>query len=120
MGVLHEFLSYLEEQPDNRSIYVFGAQGQGEGVISENWIRRMETSRNNADRAIALWKRRKAEGKTALRAPERDVQPDFPSEVIAGRLCIPGIYQRSEQGKSLPCGRSGGCREECHRSKRPG
>lgn len=68
MGVLQEFLSYLEEQPDNRSIYVFGAQGQGEGVISENWIRRMETSRNNADRAIALWKRRKAEGKTALRA----------------------------------------------------
>lgn len=68
MGVLQEFLNYLEEQENNGSIYVWGAQGQGGEVISENWIRQMETSRNNADRAIALWKKRKAEGKTALRA----------------------------------------------------
>ena len=68
MGVLQEFLNYLEEQVDNGSIYVWGAQGQGGETISENWIHRMETSRNNADRAIALWKRRKAEGKNALRA----------------------------------------------------
>lgn len=68
MGVLQEFLSYLEEQKKNGSIYVWGAQGQGVETISESWIRRMETSRNNADRAIALWKKRKAEGKAALRA----------------------------------------------------
>ena len=68
MGVLQEFLNYLEEQRNSGSIYVWGAQGQGGETISENWIRRMETSRNNADRAIALWKRRKAEGKDALRA----------------------------------------------------
>ena len=68
MGVLQEFLNYLGEQKDNGSIYVWGAQGQGGETISENWIHRMETSRNNADRAIALWKRRKAEGKNALRA----------------------------------------------------
>ena len=66
--ILQEFLSYLEEQKKNGSIYVWGAQGQGGGVISENWIRRMETSGRNADRAIVLWKRRKAEEKTALRA----------------------------------------------------
>lgn len=68
MAVLQEFLNYLEEQVNNGSIYVWGAQGQGSATISESWIRRMETSRNNADRAIALWKRRKAEGKDALRA----------------------------------------------------
>lgn len=68
MAVLQEFLNYLEEQVDNGSIYVWGAQGQGSETISENWIRRMETSRSNVDRAIALWKRRKAEGKDALRA----------------------------------------------------
>ena len=68
MGVLQEFLNYLEEQKTSGSIYVWGAQGQGVETISESWIRRMETSRNNADRAIALWKKRKAEGKTALRA----------------------------------------------------
>ena len=68
MGVLQEFLSYLEEQKNSGSIYVWGAQGQGGETISENWIRRMETSRNNADRAIALWKKRKAEGKSVLRA----------------------------------------------------
>lgn len=68
MAVLQEFLDYLEEQVNNGSIYVWGAQGQGSETISESWIRRMETSQNNADRAIALWKRRMAEGKNALRA----------------------------------------------------
>lgn len=68
MRILQEFLNYLEEQVKNGSIYVWGAQGQGSETISESWIRRMETSQNNADRAIALWKRRKAEGKDALRA----------------------------------------------------
>lgn len=68
MAVLQEFLSYLEEQVSNGSIYVWGAQGQGSETISESWIRRMETSQNNANRAIALWKRRMAEGKKELRA----------------------------------------------------
>lgn len=68
MGVLQDFLNYLEEQKTNGSIYVWGAQGQGGETISENWIRRMETSRSNADRAIAFWKKRKAEGKNVLRA----------------------------------------------------
>lgn len=66
--ILQEFLNYLEEQKNNGSIYVWGAQGQSNETISENWICRMETSRNNADRAIALWKKRKAEGKKELRA----------------------------------------------------
>ena len=63
MGVLQEFLQYLKTQVQNGSIYVWGAQGQNHETISEDWIRRMETSQTNADRAIALWKKRKAAGK---------------------------------------------------------
>ena len=63
MALLREFLNYLEGQAENGSIYVWGAQGQDKNTISESWIRRMETSQTNADRAIALWKKRKAAGK---------------------------------------------------------
>ena len=63
MGHLKGFLEYLEEQVKNGSIYVWGGQGQNHEVISESWIRSMETSEANADRAIALWKKRVAEGK---------------------------------------------------------
>ena len=69
MGNLSEFLRYLEEQWENASIYVWGGQGENYEVISENWIRRMETSEKNANRAITLWKKRVAEGKgNVLRA----------------------------------------------------
>ena len=63
MGHLKGFLEYLEEQVKNGSIYVWGGQGQDHGVISESWIRRMETSEKNAERAIKFWKKRVAEGK---------------------------------------------------------
>ena len=66
MGLLSEFLDYLHEQLENGSIYVWGAQGQNHETISEGWIRRMETSQTNADRAIALWKKRKQEGKAEV------------------------------------------------------
>ena len=63
MGKLSEFLGYLEEQLENGSIYVWGAQGENHEVITESWIRRMETSERNANRAITFWKKRIAEGK---------------------------------------------------------
>ena len=63
MGHLKGFLEYLEEQVKNGSIYVWGGQGQNHEVISESWIRRMETSEKNAERAIKFWKKRVAEGK---------------------------------------------------------
>ena len=66
MGLLSEFFDYLHEQLENGSIYVWGAQGQNHETISENWIRRMETSEHNAERAIALWKKRMREGKTEV------------------------------------------------------
>ena len=62
MAKLEEFIAHLEEEVKNGSIYVWGAQGQGADVISEAWITKKETSATNAKRAIALWKKRVAEG----------------------------------------------------------
>ena len=55
MAKLNDFLNYLQEQVDNHSIYVWGAQGQGVDTISETWIKKVETSSNNATRAINYW-----------------------------------------------------------------
>lgn len=55
MGKLDEFIQYLETQVKNHSIYVFSAQGQGYPTITETWIRKMETTPRNAQRAIDHW-----------------------------------------------------------------
>lgn len=52
---LNDYISYLETQVINHSIYVWAAQGQGYNVISDEWIRKMETSEVNANRAIKFW-----------------------------------------------------------------
>lgn len=57
MGQLNDFIAYLEEQAANHSIYVWGGQGQDHTTISEAWIRERETSTDNANRAIAFWKK---------------------------------------------------------------
>jgi cell wall-associated NlpC family hydrolase len=51
------FIAWLNKQVGG--IYVWGAQGE---QASEAFIRRRETSTKNADRAIALYRKRKAEG----------------------------------------------------------
>lgn len=61
-GYLAGFLTYLREQADNHSIYVWGAQGQGAPTISEIWIKARETSDRNAQRAIDFWKKQVALG----------------------------------------------------------
>lgn len=67
--MLKEFIAYLEEQVKNHSIYVWGAQGQGAPTISETWIRKMETTKSNANRAIQYWKKQCDAGyKNALKA----------------------------------------------------
>ncbi|MEG1559684.1 MAG: NlpC/P60 family protein [Clostridia bacterium] len=58
------FLEYLDDAVGN--IYVWGGQGQTD--ISEAWIKRMETSANNADRAIRFWHKRQSEGAKNLAA----------------------------------------------------
>lgn len=57
-----EFTEYLKEQVQNHSIYVWGAQGQKKPTITEEWIRRREKTKRNADRAIAHWKKEVREG----------------------------------------------------------
>lgn len=62
MASLNEFINYLETQYNNHSIYVWAAQGEGYPTITEEWIRKMETSGANATRAIAYWKKQCANG----------------------------------------------------------
>ena len=57
MTTLEKFLSYLEEQVKNHSVYVWGAQGQKGSEITEEWIRKREPSAINAARAVAFWKK---------------------------------------------------------------
>lgn len=57
---MEQFINYLEQQVKNKSIYVWGAQGQQK--ITKEWIRSRETSKVNADRAIALFELRLSQG----------------------------------------------------------
>ena len=62
MKSLNSFIEHLEEEARNHSIYVWGAQGQDHTVISEAWIKKVETNEKNAARAIAYWKKQVAAG----------------------------------------------------------
>ncbi|HVI40915.1 MAG TPA: peptidoglycan-binding protein [Anaerovoracaceae bacterium] len=53
--MLNKFISYLEEQVRNHSVYVWGGQGEQGNKINEAWIRKRENSTANAQRAIAFW-----------------------------------------------------------------
>ncbi|MDL2258753.1 peptidoglycan-binding protein [Eubacteriales bacterium OttesenSCG-928-K08] len=55
MSLLDEFISYLNEQVENHSIYVWGAQGQAHPTISESWIKSREKNDHNFSRAAAYW-----------------------------------------------------------------
>lgn len=69
MNNLNNFISWLNEQVKNHSIYVWGAQGEDSSIISEKWIRKKENSTANANRAIAYWKKQCEAGyKDKLRA----------------------------------------------------
>lgn len=76
MGLLDEFIAYLNKQVDNHSIYVWGAQGEDASVITESWIRRRENGTGGyssglsyASAAVNYWKQQCAAGfKAILRA----------------------------------------------------
>ncbi len=55
--MLNKFISYLEEQVKNHSIYVWGGQGEQGRQINEEWICRRENSTANAARTIAFWRK---------------------------------------------------------------
>ena len=63
-NIISEFIVWLKKQVG--CIYVWG--GQGETNITEAWIRSMEDTRENAERAIAFWKKRVQEGRADLAA----------------------------------------------------
>ena len=65
-ATLTGFIEYLDEQYKNGCIYVWGAQGESD--ISENWIKKKETSTENANRAVKLWKKRVNAGYKNIRA----------------------------------------------------
>ena len=68
-SLLDEFIAFLEEMVRIGSIYVWGGTGEMDPTITEDWIRRKETSGKNADRAINHWKKKVAAGfKKILRA----------------------------------------------------
>lgn len=62
MSKKSKFISYLKEQKENHSIYAWSGQGQDHNTISEEWIRNVETTTENANRAIAFWEKQKAAG----------------------------------------------------------
>ncbi len=52
-------VDYAKEEAARGSIYVWGAQGRRGSQITEDLIRKMETSTTNANRAIAYWNKSK-------------------------------------------------------------
>ena len=69
MTLIEEFEKLLNEQV-GRGIYVWGGNGENlcEMKDPEAWIRDKETSKENEDRAIRLYRKRKAAGVKEIRA----------------------------------------------------
>lgn len=68
MNMIDKFIAYLHSKVGN--LYVWGAQGECLSCISdpEGYIRTEEISDKNAKRAIALYRRRVAEGMSPIEA----------------------------------------------------
>lgn len=60
--MIEDFTEYLLTQVKNHSIYVWGAQGQKKPTLTEEWIRKKEKNKRDADRAVAHWKKEVALG----------------------------------------------------------
>lgn len=90
MSIRQKFIDYLHAQVG--CIYVWGAQGEKD--ISEEWIRKKETSEANAKRAISLWKRRIAEGMENIAAYDC-------SGLIMKFLMDEGLYKSDMSSRGL-------------------
>ncbi|HWR19651.1 MAG TPA: NlpC/P60 family protein [Clostridia bacterium] len=94
--MLRKFIEYLKNQLG--CIYVWG--GQGETDITEEWIKRRETSAVNASRAIALWKKRIAEGKSYIAAFDCSgliVHYLLNNGLLKSDLSSRGLYEKSKK-----------------------
>lgn len=63
MSVTDKFIDYLKAQVG--SVYVWGGQGE---PVSEEFIKKHETSERNAERALAFYRKRLEEGASNLKA----------------------------------------------------
>lgn len=92
------FIKYLKGHVGD--IYVWGAQGETD--ITEKWIRRRETSEANAKRAIALWEKRKAEGRSPIAAFDCSgliVRFLLDNDLVKGDMSSRGLYSACEKLK---------------------
>ena len=73
---LMQAVAYCQEQVDNQSIYVWGAEGQLGASVTAAWIRRQEAACNSkydsdgrlfADIAVAMYEARRFHGNTTFR-----------------------------------------------------
>ena len=55
--MLDNFIELLENEVKNKSIYVWGGNGESYPIVNEDWIERHETNITNAKRAIKLYKK---------------------------------------------------------------
>lgn len=61
MTRLDEFISFLENQVKNHSIYIWGGQGQMHPTLTEEWIKKKETG-SNRTKALATFRAAVAAG----------------------------------------------------------
>lgn len=90
------FIKYLKGHVGD--IYVWGAQGETD--ITEKWIRRRETGEKNAKRAIALWEKRKAEGRSPIAAFDCSgliVKFLLDNKLIKSDMSSRGLYSACEK-----------------------
>lgn len=93
MGIREKFIDYLHRQVG--CIYVWGAQGETD--ITEDWIRKKETSAANGDRAVALWRRRMAQGMEPIAAYDC-------SGLIMKFMLDEGLYKADMSSRGLYSG----------------
>ena len=54
--MLNEFIAYLEEQVKNRSIYIWGGQGQSWPTVNEEWITKRIKTLQERKSLTDVWK----------------------------------------------------------------
>ena len=96
--MIEKFIKWLKKQIG--SIYVWG--GQGEVAFNEDWIRKMETSEKNAERAIAFFKKQLKAGIEPLAAYDCSgliVRFLLDNDIIQSDMTSAGLYALSSKIK---------------------
>ena len=89
--MITKFIEWLKKQIG--SVYVWG--GQGEVAFNEDWIRKMETSDKNADRAIAFYNKQQRLGLDPIAAYDCSgliVRFLIDNNIIQNDMSASGLY----------------------------